>query len=88
MTRPMYRNHTLRRVTRKTPGAELVKHFEKRKPSAACCGTCGALLQAVPRARPYEMENMPKSQKRPERAFGGVLCSSCSRREIIKRARA
>jgi ribosomal protein L34E len=26
---------------------------------------------------------MPKTQKRPERPFGGMLCSACMRRKII-----
>jgi ribosomal protein L34E len=33
------------------------------------------------------MKTMSKSQKRPERMFGGNLCSKCSKREIIKRNR-
>jgi len=33
------------------------------------------------------MRNMPKTKKRPERPFGGVLCSKCSREEIVSRIR-
>lgn len=86
MPRPSKRSRTFRRVFRRiTKGVKLV--YEKRKPKKAHCGKCGIVLQGVPRERPYKMMNMPKSQKRPERMFGGTLCSKCSKREIIKRVR-
>ena len=86
MPRPSRRSRTLRRVFRKiTKGVKLV--YEKSKPEKAHCGSCGAVLKGVPRERPYKMKTMPKSQKRPERMFGGNLCSKCARREIIKRNR-
>jgi large subunit ribosomal protein L34e len=58
-----------------------------RKPSNAKCGVCGAILSGVPRERPYKMQKLPKTKKRPERPFGGVLCSACSRRKIMVLAR-
>ncbi|MBS3143734.1 50S ribosomal protein L34e [Candidatus Woesearchaeota archaeon] len=86
MPRPSRRSRTLARVYKKvTKGVRLV--YKKRKPKAAKCNNCGAVLKGIPRERPYKMSNMPKSQKRPERMFGGVLCSKCARREIIKRNR-
>tara|TARA_Y100000034_G_C6831793_1_gene375502 strand:- start:306 stop:569 length:264 start_codon:yes stop_codon:yes gene_type:complete len=86
MPRPSRRSRTLRRVFRKvTKGVKLV--YKKRKPKKTHCGNCGAVLKGVPRERPYKMRTMPKSQKRPERMFGGNLCSKCSRKEIIKRHR-
>ena len=86
MPRPSRRSRTLRRVFKRvTKGIKLV--YEKRKPKKNSCSKCGIVLQGVPNERPYKMQNMPKSQKRPERMFGGVLCSKCSKREIIKRVR-
>lgn len=86
MPRPSRRSRTLRRVFSKvTKGVKLV--YKKRKPKKASCSNCGDILKGVPNERPYKMRNMPKSQKRPERMFGGNLCSKCSRREIIKRNR-
>ena len=82
-----HRSGTLRKVFRKTPGGRIVTHFMKRKPSSAKCGDCGNTLAGVPRERPYKMKSIPKTKKRPERPFGGVLCSTCSRRKIISRAR-
>jgi len=36
---------------------------------------------------PRALHSMPKSQKRAERPYGGVLCSACMRRKIIEQAR-
>lgn len=82
-----YKSRTLRRVFVKTPGGNTTLHYRKRKPSKAECGKCGAPLAGVPRERPYKMMNMPKTKKRPERPFGGVLCSKCSRLLIKQKSR-
>ena len=87
MVRGMFKSRTFRRVFVKTPGAETKIHYRKRKPSKAKCGGCGVELKGVPRERPYRMQNMPKTAKRPERPFGGVLCSKCMRKEIVARSR-
>jgi large subunit ribosomal protein L34e len=39
----------------------------------------------VPRLRPVELRKLPKTKKRPQRIFGGVLCPSCLTR-VLKRA--
>ena len=86
MPRPSRRSRTLRRVYKRvTKGVKLV--YEKRKPKKSHCAGCNAVLMGVPSERPYKIRTMPKSQKRPERMFGGVLCSKCAKMEIIKRNR-
>lgn len=87
MVKGMHKSNSLRQVFRKTPGGETVTHYRPRKPSNAKCAKCGAVLKGTPRARPVEMQNMPKTQKRPERPYGGVLCSSCMRSKIKDQAR-
>ena len=87
MVEGRFKSRTFRRVKVKTPGAKVVTHYRKRKPKIAHCGGCGAKLQGVPRQRPYKMQNMPKTKKRPERPYGGVLCSKCMRQKIKERAR-
>jgi len=76
------KSRTLRRIKVKVPGNRSVIHYRKRKPSAAKCAGCGAVLSGVPRERPYKMKNMAKTQKRPERPYGGILCSRCMRKKI------
>ncbi|MBI4453269.1 50S ribosomal protein L34e [Candidatus Woesearchaeota archaeon] len=87
MPAPRYRSRSLRRVFVRTPSGKSVLHYRKRKPSKAQCGNCGALLKGVPRERPFKMQNMPKTHKRPERPYGGVLCSKCTRIKIKAMAR-
>lgn len=88
MTRPMHRSRTLRRVKRKTPGGKVSMQYKERKPQPAKCANCGAVLKGVARERPYKMKRLPKSAKRPERPFGGNLCSKCSREKIKAEIRA
>ena len=57
--------------------------YRKRKPGKARCGACGRLLGGALRERPYKMRNIAKTKKRPERTYGGVLCSGCVRKKII-----
>ncbi len=87
MVRNSKRSRTLRRVYVKTPGGRTTIHYRQRKPARAQCAGCGKALLAVARARVSEMYKLAKTEKRPERPFGGVLCSACMRREVIARAR-
>ena len=48
---------------------------------------CEAVLAGVARALPGKMQNMPKTKKRPTRAYGGVLCTKCTRKKITQKAR-
>ena len=71
----------------KTPGGKTVVHYKKRKPGKAHCAECGAVLSGVAREKIYKMKRMGKTKKRPERPFGGQLCSKCMRKRIIEEAR-
>ena len=82
-----HKSRTMRRVFTKSPKKGSKLKFKKRKPSKAKCAGCGKLLPGVPRERPYKMKNMPKTAKRPQRPYGGVLCSSCTRKKIVAKAR-
>jgi len=82
-----HRSRSLRRVTRRTPGGRTKTHHKKRNPKIAHCGNCRGILNAVPRARPYIMRRLAKTKKRPERPYGGNLCSSCMRKVFIAQAR-
>ena len=82
------KSRTYRRLRVKTPGARNVLHYGRRKPSPAECAECGAVLKAVPRGLPYQMRTLPKTKKRPERPYGGYLCSGCMRKLFVNKARA
>ena len=80
------RSRKRRIVKTKTPTGVAV-HRKKRKPSAKKCAECGKALHGIPRLITSKFKNLSKSKKRPERAYGGVLCSSCSRKKIIEKVR-
>jgi large subunit ribosomal protein L34e len=88
MVRGSRRSRTFRRIHVKTPGNRVVMHYKKRKPGKAICAICKTELKGVPRERQYKMQNMPKTAKRPERPYGGYLCTKCMRKKIIEKARA
>lgn len=87
MPAPRLRSRSLRKVFRKVSGGRVSLHYKKKKPKAARCGSCGALLKGIPRELPFRMRSMAKTKKRPERPFGGVLCSKCMRNVIIDKIR-
>lgn len=83
----MYRSRTMRRVFRKTPGGKVVLQYKKRKPQKAHCAECGSVLAGVPRERPFKMRQMTKTATRPQRPYGGVLCTRCMRNLMKQRAK-
>jgi large subunit ribosomal protein L34e len=83
MPRGMFKSRTFRRVQVKTPGGRTVRRYKQRNPQVAHCGRCGASLHGIPRLRASLFSRLTKSQKRPERPYGGVLCSRCLR-DIVK----
>ncbi len=88
MPRPMHRARTWRRIKKRTPGASLTLHYEKRKAGKAKCAICATELHGVPALRPYQMGKLAKTEKRPERPYGGVICPNCLARGIREAVRA
>lgn len=80
-----FKSRTFRRIKVKTP-TKTKTVYKRRKPAKAKCGKCGAILKGVPRATRSELANMSKTKKRPERPYGGVLCSKCTRALIKEKA--
>lgn len=85
MVRPALRSRSLARRYVRLPGGDTVIHYRKRKPSPARCAVCGKPLNGVPRLRPVELRKLPKTMRRPERPYGGVLCPKCLR-ELLKKS--
>ena len=78
----------LRMIYVKAPGGNTTIQFKKTKPSKAKCGKCGKVLAGVPHNTPSNINKIPKSSRRPERPYGGVLCSSCTRLTLKEKVRA
>ena len=81
------RSRSFRRVFVKTPKGSSKLSYKARKPKKAVCASCGKQLHGIKKDRPYKINKLTKSKRRPERVFGGNLCSSCSKRKLIKDSR-
>ncbi len=81
------KSRTFSKTQVRTPGGRVVTQYKKPKPAQAKCAMCGTPLKGVPRALPSKMQNMAKTKKRPERPYGGVLCSACMRKKMKATAR-
>ncbi|ADC46729.1 ribosomal protein L34e Rpl34e [Methanobrevibacter ruminantium M1] len=82
-----FRSRSYKRTNTKTPGGVNVLRYKKKKPSKHVCAECGAVLHGVPRGRPFEVNKLAKSKKRPNRPFGGNLCPECTRKHFKQEAR-
>ncbi len=64
-----------------------VKIVEVRKrPKIAKCAICGKPLSGVPREIPSKIRKLAKTEKRPNRPYGGYLCPSCMRKVMKEKA--
>ncbi len=79
------KSFSLKKIRVRVPSSDTVTHYTYGKPSKPKCGICGAELHGVIRGRPSEVRKRAKSERRPERPFGGVLCSACTRKIVMLR---
>ncbi len=76
-----------RKIKIRTSGGKTKLIYKKKKPGKAQCAKCGEVLKGVPSERVYKIKRMPKTKKRPERPYGGVLCTKCMRELMAEKAR-
>lgn len=81
-----HKSRTYRRVKVKTTKGVVIQ-YRKRKPKQAHCAKCRKPLKGVARGRPYQIKKISKTQRRPQRPFGGMLCSKCMRDKIKEQVR-
>ena len=82
MPQPRFRSRTFRRIDKKLPGGKTVVHYEKRAPGQHVCAVCKIELKGTPKLRTSKMQKLGISKKRPQRPYGGYLCSKCAREKI------
>lgn len=75
-----------RKRTVKVPGGRTVTRYLERKPKQARCAATGAVLHGIPRRDATRAKNAPKTTKRPERPYGGVLSSRAMRKKFLEEA--
>lgn len=83
MVAPRYRSRTKKRIKVKLPGNRITIHYRIRAPAHPQCAGCGVVLSGVPRVKPRRLHSMSKTEKRPNRPYGGVFCSKCARKAIL-----
>jgi len=82
-----FKSRTYARKRTTLPGGKNVLRHTLRKPAKAHCATCKKVLPGVARGRPAAIKKLSKSQRAPTRPYAGTLCSACTRRLIIIKAR-
>ncbi len=87
MPAPRFRSRTFRRVNKKLPGGKVVIHHVRRNNKLPSCAICKKELKGMSKGRDFKLKKTSISKKRPERKFGGYLCSSCSRKAIKEQSR-
>jgi large subunit ribosomal protein L34e len=85
MPAPKDRQGTFRH--RVSPGGKKVLKKKSEKPSKTRCALCAKPLAGVPCRAPSQLNKLSKTEKRPERPFGGVLCSKCLSQVIRDKVR-
>ena len=83
MVQRYLRSRTIKRIKIKTT-KRTAPHYRRKKPKQARCSICNDFLKGIPRGNNCEIKKLPKTKKRPERPYGGVLCSKCSRKKIME----
>lgn len=74
MPSPQHRSRSVRRVYVKLPSSRSTIHYEKRKNGSAVCAICKKPLRGV---KNNNGGKLSKSEKRPERIYGGYICHKC-----------
>jgi|YelNatPaOPRAMG01_1025707.scaffolds.fasta_scaffold170724_2 large subunit ribosomal protein L34e len=85
MPKRSQRSRSLRRIKVKTPGGEYKTRYERRGGSKPKCALCKKPLSGVPKGKVSDIAKLSKTEKRPERPYGGYLCPKCSKNEIKKK---
>jgi len=84
MAQSKTKSRTFRRIRRRNVSG-IVTKYTRRRPSKAHCAVCGEILHGV--SSGLHIAKTSKTERRPERPFGGMLCSGCSRTVHKKSAR-
>ena len=81
----MFRSRTMRRVKVRTPKGESKLYYRPRKTSKSKCRDCRAVLSGMAPRTSSKLKKS-KTQRRPQRPYGGVLCTQCLRKLMVKKA--
>ena len=74
MPTPQQRSSSYRKIHKKLPSGKSGIHYERKKNREAICAICKRPLRGI---KSNNVNKFPKTQKRPERIYGGYLCHNC-----------
>ena len=77
----------VKKFKRRIPSGKVVIRKKTEKPEIARCAICKKPLHGIPRFSVSQIRKLSKSNRRPSRAYGGNLCSSCAREVFKDKAR-
>ena len=69
----------MKKVKVRAPSGKITIHQRKEKPKVAKCANCKSPLHGMPRLLSNEFRKLSGSERRPDRPYGGHLCSDCTR---------
>jgi large subunit ribosomal protein L34e len=87
MVNPARRSRSSKKRMVRFPGGRVGPIYKPKRPSKASCAICGGRLHGVPNRSTSQMRKLAKTEKRPERIFGGVLCGGCVRGLVREKIR-
>ncbi|VVB70497.1 50S ribosomal protein L34e [uncultured archaeon] len=87
MVSPRERSTSFRVRIRRTPGGNKGRISKQGKPSKAHCALTHDILHGVPTMKRGQLTKLSKTQKRPERKFGGVLSHKILRTLVKEKVR-
>ena len=73
------------RVRKRTVTGRNVFVYRKGRVSSGICNNCGRELHGVPKLNKSLLAKLSKTQKRPNRKFGGYFCATCTK-ELMRSA--
>lgn len=77
----------MKKVRKRTVSGKNVFVYRKGRTSSAVCNNCGREMHGMPRMTNAQIAKLAKSYKRPNRKFGGYLCSRCTKEFLRNTAR-
>jgi len=70
---------SIKKIRKKSVTGRNIFVFRKERISAPICNNCGRELHGIPRAANVQLSKLAKSERRPNRKFGGYYCASCTK---------
>ncbi|MBI2542618.1 MAG: 50S ribosomal protein L34e [Candidatus Aenigmarchaeota archaeon] len=77
----------MKKVKRRVTSGKVRIHVKREKTALHRCANCKGILHGMKRLMQSRVRKLAKSDRRPDRPYGGYLCSNCTRELFRERAR-